>query len=102
MVRKPPDLSDSTVVVKMNSQREDCLPQTLKVAVVNGKLHMNVTNTGQGELHLHRGQHIGIVDLRSVGYYHITRDGIQRCLHERTIFLNEKGFPRLSLTHTYI
>ena len=70
MVRKPPDLSDGTVVVKMKSQREDSLPQTLRVAVVNGKIHMNVTNTGQGELHLLRGQNIGIVDLRSAGYYH--------------------------------
>ena len=33
MVRKPPDLSDGTIVVKMKSQREDCLPQTLKVVV---------------------------------------------------------------------
>ena len=76
MVRKPPDHSDGTVVVKMKSQRENCLPQTLRAATVNGNIHMNVTNTGQGELHLHRGQHIGIVDLRSAGYYHITRDGI--------------------------
>ena len=68
---------------------------------MNGKIHMNVTNTGQGELHLHRGQHIGIVDLRSAGYYHITRDGIQRCLPERFIFLNEKDCQDyLSLTHT--
>ena len=101
MVRKPPDLSDGTVVVKMKSQREDCLPQTLKVPVVNGKIHMNVTNTGQGELHLHKGQHIGIVDLKSAGYYHITRDCIQRCLHERFIFLNEKDSQGyLSLIHT--
>ena len=81
MVRKPPHLSDGTVVVKMKSEIEGSLPKTLKVAVVNGKIHMNVTNTGQGELHLHRGQNIGIADLRSAGYYHITRDGIQRCLH---------------------
>ena len=101
MLRKPQDLSDVTVVVKMKSQREDCLPQTLKVAVVNGKIHMNVTNTVQGELHLHRGQHIGIVELRSAVYYHITRDGIQRCLHERYIFLNEKDSQDyLSLIHT--
>ena len=33
--------------------------------------------------------------------YHITRDGIQRCLHERFIFLNEKDSQDyLSLTHT--
>ena len=86
MVRKPPDFSDATVVVKMKSQREDCLPQTPRVTVVNGKIHMNVTNTGQGELHLLRGQNIGMVDLRSAGYY-ISRDSIQRCLHERFIFL---------------
>ena len=49
MVKKPSDLSDGPVVVKMTSQREDCLPQTLRVALVNGKIHMNVTNTGQGE-----------------------------------------------------
>ena len=29
MVKKPLDLSDGIVVVKMKSQREDCLPQTL-------------------------------------------------------------------------
>ena len=101
MARKPSDVSDGTVVVKMKSQRGDSLPQTLRVAVVNGKKHMNVTNTGQGELHLHRGQNIGIVDLRSAGYYHITRDDIQRCLHERFIFLNEKDSQDyLSLIHT--
>ena len=62
---------------------------------------MDVTNTGQGELHHHRGQNIGIVDLRSAGHYHITRDGIQRCLHERFIFLNEKDSQvYLSLIHT--
>ena len=85
MLKKSSDLSDGPVVVKMESQREDCLPQTLRVALVNGKMHMNVTNTGQGELHLHRGQNIGVNDLRSAGHFHITRDGIQRCLHERFI-----------------
>ena len=30
MVIKPPDLSDGTAVVKMKSQREDCLSQTLR------------------------------------------------------------------------
>ena len=73
----------------------------MKVPVVNGKIHIYVTNTGLGELHLHRGQHIGIVDLRSAGYYHITRDSTQRCLHDRFIFLDEKDFQDyLSLIHT--
>ena len=62
---------------------------------------MNVTNTGQSELHHYRDQNIGVVDLRSAGYFHITRDRIQRCLHERFIFLNEgesQDYPSLMLT----
>ena len=74
----------------MKSQRKDSLPQTLRVALVNGKIRMSVNNTGQGELHLYRGQNIGVVDLRSAGSFHITRDSIQRCLHERFIFVNEE------------
>ena len=57
-------------------------------------------NTGQGELHLYRGQNIGIVDLRSAGYFCITGDGIQKCLHERYIFLNEKESQEY-LSHVY-
>ena len=49
MVKKPSDLSDSPVVVKMESHREDCLLQTLRVALGNAKIHMNITNIGQGE-----------------------------------------------------
>ena len=81
MVKKPSDLSDGPVVVKMKSQIEDCLPPTLRIALVNGKTHMNITNTGQGELHLYRSQTIWLVDLRSAGYFQITRDSIQICLH---------------------
>ena len=58
MVKKPLDLSDGPVVVKMKSKGEGCLPQTLRVTLVNGKMHMNVTNTGQGDLHRPRGQNI--------------------------------------------
>ena len=101
MVRKPSYLSDGPVAVKMKSQREDCLPWTLRVALVNGKIHINVTNTGQGELHIYRGQSIGVVDLRSGGYFHITRDRIQRCLHDRFIFINEEeSQDYLWLMHT--
>ena len=37
MVRKTSDLSDNPVLVKMKSQREHCLPQTLRVALVKAK-----------------------------------------------------------------
>ena len=101
MIRKPSDLADGPVIVKMKSQRDNCLPQTLRVALVNGKIHMNVTNSGQGELHMYKDQNIWVVDLRSAGYFHITRDSIQRCLHETFIFLNEEESQHyLSIIYT--
>ena len=51
MVNRPSDLSEGPVSVKMKSQREDCLPETLS-CIGEWKIHMNVTNTSQAELHL--------------------------------------------------
>ena len=42
MVKKPSDLSHGFTVVKMKSQREDTQPQTLRVALLNGKIHVTV------------------------------------------------------------
>ena len=42
-----------------------------------------------------------LVDLRSAGYFHITRDSIQRCLHERfTLHTEEESQDYLSFMHT--
>ena len=88
MIEKPSDLVDGPVV-KIKSQGEDCLPQTLRVESVNGKIDMNVINTWQGVSCIYKGQNIGVFDVRSASYFHITRDSIQRCLHEIFIFLNK-------------
>ena len=75
MIKKPSDLAGGLVVVKIKSQRDDCLHQTLRVALVHGKIHMDVINT---------------------------RDGMQRCLHERFLFLNEKESQNTSCFCTQI
>ena len=69
MVRKALGVADHPVVVKINSQREDCLPQTLRAELVNGKTYIKVTNTGQREVHIYKDQNIGVVDLRSASYF---------------------------------
>ena len=89
MVKKHSDLSDDPVIVKMKLKSNDCLPQTLKVKLHNGQIHVNVKNTGQIEVHIYKGKIIEGVDLRPAGYFHITKGGIQRFLLNRFIFLNE-------------
>ena len=86
----------------MKSQREDCLPQTLRVTVVSGKMTYECHKYWSWRITTsQRVRILAKVDLRSAGYHHITRDGIQRCLHERFIFLNEMDSQDyFSLTHT--
>ena len=65
---------------------------------MNGKIYKNVTHASQGELNLYKGQNTGVVDLRS-GYFHITRDSIQRCSYE--IHSSQRRITRLHLIYTY-
>ena len=74
----------------MKTQRDDYPPPTLRVEMVNGKIHINVSNTGKGDLNLYKDQSIGVIDLTSAGYYHITRDSLRRCLQERSNSFSEE------------
>ena len=90
MMKKPSYFADGLVTVNMKSQRKDHLSLTLKVELMNGKIHMNITNTGQGQLHINQGQSTGVVDLTLSGYFLSTRANTQICLHERLTFLIEE------------
>ena len=50
------------VVVKIKSQREDCLPQTWRLELGNSKMYKNDTNTGQGEMHVYKAQNNRLID----------------------------------------
>ena len=61
---------------------------------------MNVTNPGQGELHIYKGQNIWVVDLRSA-CYSISLEIAQKDVYMRFIFLNEEeSQDYFSLMHT--
>ena len=57
---------------------------------MNGKTHMNVTNTCQCELCIYKGQSIGLVDLRSAGYFFILLEIIYKDVYVRDSFSSMK------------
>ena len=81
IVKEPPDTVEGPINMKIKSQRDDCT-SNFRGLIGEWQIHMNVKDTCQGELHLYKGQNIEIVDLRSAGCFHITRNSIQRCLQE--------------------
>ena len=52
MNKKLSDLTDHPVIGKIKYKSNECLPQNLRVEMVSGKIHMNVSNTGDDNLHM--------------------------------------------------
>ena len=65
----PPDFHSGTVVAKMITSREDKLPQTVRLNIVNGYTSLSLCNETDKPLHIARGRNLGCVDMRSAGYF---------------------------------
>ena len=77
-------------VVKMRSGRWDLLPQTLHVDIFHGEIDINTTNASRtGHLNIDRKHPIGYLDMRSFGYYDVSRPSVQRYLKNRFRYLND-------------
>ena len=56
------------------------LPATLKVPIQNGEIHIKVENKGSKPWSISSGDSVGSIDMRSIGYFHISRDKLQMIL----------------------
>ena len=52
----PPDFDSGTVVAKMITSREDELPQTVRLNIVNGYASLSLGNETDKPLHIARGR----------------------------------------------
>ena len=59
----PPDFHSGTVVAKMITSREDKLPQTVRLNIVNGYTSLSLCNETDKPLHIARGRNLGCVDM---------------------------------------
>ena len=71
----------------MWSWNESYVPYTFKTQMANGRIHLKVVHTDESDLHISKYQIIVVVDLRSVGYFHLLR-GNSRYLYALHIDTN--------------
>ena len=90
MIDCPPDFHSKTVVAKMITSREDKLPQTVRLNIVNGYTSLSLCNETDKPLYIARGRKLGCVDMRSTGYFSQTRAQIADLLGGHAMFLTDE------------
>ena len=85
----PKDFENGTIMLKLNNEREDKLPQMLWAVCKDGKFKLSIKNHTDKELVFPKDETIGSADMRSVGYYFMSRTVIKQLLEDRFIFIGE-------------
>ena len=85
----PVGFSDALSAIIKLRQPHGEIPVTLSVSVEDKKVYILVKNTGEETLSFSSGDHMGCLDMRSVGYFHTSRDNLQIILQEHCLFLND-------------
>ena len=86
----PLNFHSGSVVAKMITSREDKLPQTVRLNIVNGYTSLSLCNETDKPLHIARGRNLACVDMRSAGYFFQTRAQLANLLGGHTMFLTDE------------
>ena len=86
----PPEMNSCKVIVKLKLNREDMLPQTVETYIERGRVYLHLHNYSKTKpLEINKDEVLGCLDFRSAGYFHLTRESIQRILWDKFIFYDD-------------
>ena len=86
----PGPKEEHDVIVKIKTYRPDKLVQTLLVKWKNNRVVLQVTNNTDKIWRIRKGEMMGCVDMRTLGYFHVTRDNLKRIMNDHCKFLSEE------------
>ena len=78
------------VILNLKTDRKDKLVQTVPAVMSKGKILLTVINNGTKEWKISKSQMMGSLDCRSLGYFHISRNTLQRIMLDNAKFLTDK------------
>ena len=90
----PPGMPDPKeehdVIVKLKTFRSDQLVQTLLAKWHNNRILLHATNKTDKIWKIKKGEMMGSMDMRSLGYFTVTRDNLNRIMKGHCKFLTEE------------
>ena len=78
------------VILNLKTERENKLVQTLPAVMSKGKILLTAINNGGKEWKISKSLMMGSLDCKSLGYFHISRNTLQRIMLDNAKFLPDK------------
>ena len=90
----PPGMPDPKeehdVIVKLKTFRSDQLVQTLLAKWHNNRVLLHATNKTDNIWKIKKGEMMGSMDMRTLGYFTVTRDNLNRIMKDHCKFLTKE------------
>ena len=83
-------IENEKVIINLKSEREDKLVQTLPALMSKGTVFLSSVNNTDVVWKIEKSQMMGSLDCRSLGYFHISRNSLQRIMLDKADFLTDR------------
>ena len=84
------NIENEKVVINLKTERKDKLVQTLPALMSKGTIFLSAVNNTDIVWKIEKSQMMGSLDCRSLGYFHISRNSLQRVMLDKANFLTDK------------
>ena len=83
-------MENEKVIINLKSEREDRLVQTLPALMSKGTVFLSAVNNTDVVWKIEKSQMMGSLDCRSLGYFHISKNSLQRIMLDKADFLTDR------------
>ena len=84
-------IENEKVIINLKSERKDKLVQTMPALMSKGTIFLSAVNNTDVVWKIEKSQMMGSLDCRSLGYFHISRNSLQRIMLDKADFLTDRG-----------
>ena len=83
-------IENEKVIINLKTERKDMLVQTLPALMSKGTIFLSAENNTDVVWKIEKSQMMDSLDCRSLGYFHISRNSLQRVMLDKANFLTDR------------
>ena len=83
-------IENEKVIINLKSERKDKLVQTMPALLSKGNIFLSAVNNTDVVWKIEKSQMMGSLDCRSLGYFHISRNSLQKIMLDKADFLTDR------------
>ena len=83
-------IENEKVIVNLKTERKDKLVQTMPALMTKGTVFLSAVNNTDVVWKIEKSKMMGSLDCRSLGYFHISRNSLQRIMLDKADFLTDR------------